>query len=289
MQQQHEIEPGILLQGLASEEKEEEEGGGRLEIVVDVRERALIAALRSRPELLLLDAENDDVTVRGLDVADVEIRDRGGRLLMLIERKTMGDLASSLADGRYHEQKHRIRSLADATGATPMYCIEGASSGFAFDGRFSASTCPPRIRGLVTSLLVRHRTLVAFTRDVADTAAFVLQATKTLRQRQQQQQQTSSSSSSYATVACRQAAAKKSANLDPAQCFLQQLCQVPGVSSGIAKNLAASYASMGDLVLALAALPDPKARRAALQRVPLVGPKISANVCAFVLGCADGQ
>jgi len=250
----------------------------RPSLIIDVRERALIDALRAPA-----DAAGVSFDVRQLDVADAEVRGVDGELLLLVERKTLPDLAGSLRDGRYHEQKRRLASLAAETGAAVAYVIEGGA--FSFDARMRpvSTLAPSRLQALVASLLVRHRTPAAFTRDVSDTAAFLLLAARLLREAPPKR---NGNLSGYAAAACRQAAAcapKKRDNVDPRQCFLQQLCQVPGVSAGIAANVAERYGSLGELVRTLSALPGDPERRKALREVPLVGPKLSEHLCRFLL------
>jgi ERCC4-type nuclease len=250
----------------------------KIRLVVDVRERALIEALTGPAA-----AAGIPVEVRQLDVADVEVR-TGSRLLLLVERKTLPDLASSLRDGRYHEQKRRLESAAGCHQAASdppccvCYVIEGGASGrFAFDGMLPSQwPVESRLQALLASLMVRHRTPAAFTRDVLDTAAFLLLSARLLGEQKKE--------TSYAAVACKQSAAasRKRDNVDPRQCFLHQLCQVPGVSAGIAAKIGEHYASMGHLVRALSALPDERQRLLELKKVPLVGPKLSEQICRFV-------
>ena len=55
------------------------------------------------------------VSRRRLDVGDVELTAESGTRRVVLERKTWTDLAKSLTDGRYAEQKMRL--LASAAGA----------------------------------------------------------------------------------------------------------------------------------------------------------------------------
>lgn len=66
-------------------------------------------------------------TVERLDVGDVAIRDQKGADLLLFERKTWMDLLSSLTDGRYKDQKHRLARFAQINpGCHVGYLIEGS-------------------------------------------------------------------------------------------------------------------------------------------------------------------
>lgn len=85
-------------------------------IVVDMRESALISGLQA--------AGASDVAVRNLAVGDVQIEDADGLPICIVERKTLLDLASSLNDGRYKEQAHRISS-SGLPADRVFYLIEG--------------------------------------------------------------------------------------------------------------------------------------------------------------------
>ena len=282
-------------------------------LVVDVRERALIAELaRSHPDV--------PVTTKALDVGDVQVhvdavaeteQPLGPRLV--IERKTHSDLAASIKDGRWSEQKRRM--LETAGRDRVAYVIEenavrcdgedgGAlPSAWAFvddgDGESTVSgparpSCHPasqpsqpshprhledaRASAAVLSLQVGYRLPVLFTRSVADTAELLVRIGTFLSR-----PRPIAHGTPYEAAACRASTAthsKKRENMDARQCFLQQLCQVPGVSHGIAVGIAATpgFGTMRDLARTLEALPAPKERSAALQKAPKVGKAIAERL-----------
>ena len=63
-----------------------------------------------------------------LNVGDVQITTETGEAV-IVERKTWHDLASSLRDGRYHNQKAAMVGAAEA-GATVLYVVEGGVRGW---------------------------------------------------------------------------------------------------------------------------------------------------------------
>ena len=297
-------------------------------IVVDNRERSLVATLRS----ISMTYDRMTVEVRPLDVGDVEVR-AGEQLLLVVERKTWADLSSSICDGRWAEQKRR---LVDTVGAERVaYVIEGGelpwgalgpvaplpsasacmASTYAFvdddaidDGHAQlpvaehlppvAAQLPvvaqhghgrggaemqPRVRGAMLSLAIGSSRLpVVRTRDVSDTAAFLMRAAEFLSS----DKDSSGSSGGYAGAACRAAAAafpKKRDNVDARQCYLQQLCQVPGISYAIATGIADTpgLESTRAFARTIESLPDAKARLASLQRAPKVGRAIAERLLAL--------
>ena len=84
--------------------------------VVDSRERDCIEFLPSWQ-------------VKTLPVADFIIGLSGEQILpgaILIERKRVDDLESSMRDGRYREQRTRLQEIASASGAHLLYILEGS-------------------------------------------------------------------------------------------------------------------------------------------------------------------
>ena len=87
-----------------------------MEIVIDNRERYLIQALVKTTHGMTL-------SVQTLDIGDIIVK-KNGVERMIIERKTLNDLASSIKDGRYHEQSLRLSQLA-TDNHNIVYLIEG--------------------------------------------------------------------------------------------------------------------------------------------------------------------
>ena len=142
----------------------------------------------------------------------------------------------------------------------------------------------PRVRGALLSMLigVSNRVPVIRTRDVSDTAAFLVKAAEFLTS----VDRGGGGGGGYAAAACRASTAvfpKKRDNVDVRQCFLQQLCQVPGVSFVLASSISdvMGVVSMRGLVNAMDGFQDNKARLEALQRVPKVGRKTAERILAF--------
>jgi ERCC4-type nuclease len=253
-----------------------------IRILVDTRERALADALESlsdctfRVDRKVLDvADIQIVAVRGLDSRP---DDEDEEVLLAIERKTGLDFAASVRDGRYHEQKRR---LVDAVGSDRVaYVLEGRM----MHTRRFVEWEDARVRGCLLSLLMKHRTPVVCTLDVVDTAAFIVAAAK-----QQQAIVLSPPSdkerTSYETLAVRAASACKRRNVDARMCFLQQLCQIPGISTVIANHIAESAGGatcMRQLFEWIDAQPDYASRVAALCTIPMIGPKTAANILTML-------
>jgi ERCC4-type nuclease len=87
---------------------------------IDNRERDLYDAVMETP--------NEAIVVRKevLLLGDVTITYKDD-LLCIVERKTVDDLMSSITDGRYEEQSHRLRHSSQLHPHNIVYVIEGMS------------------------------------------------------------------------------------------------------------------------------------------------------------------
>ena len=81
-------------------------------MIIDIRERRLSNAIGFQH------------TIKQLDLGDVHIKD-GENVVCIIERKTVSDLAASIKDGRYEEQKQRLLSHRSQYGTNIVYIVEG--------------------------------------------------------------------------------------------------------------------------------------------------------------------
>ena len=84
-------------------------------IIIDSREHKIIKEL----EIRLGDKYKDMVKVEMLSIGDILVGD------MVIERKTLEDLASSIIDGRYTEQSIRLEECRQENNNKIYYFIEG--------------------------------------------------------------------------------------------------------------------------------------------------------------------
>jgi ERCC4-type nuclease len=84
-------------------------------IEVDIREHQLIQLLQQHDT-----TEQPQVTTSTLEVGDIII---GGSII--IERKSVADLYSSIIDGRYEEQGYRLSNLSTFHKHNIVYLIEG--------------------------------------------------------------------------------------------------------------------------------------------------------------------
>ena len=70
-----------------------------MQFIIDNREKELKDYFKN----------NDNIKFENLDIGDIVIKDND-KIIMMIERKTLEDLSASIKDGRYKEQKIRLKS-----------------------------------------------------------------------------------------------------------------------------------------------------------------------------------
>jgi ERCC4-type nuclease len=94
-----------------------------MKIVIDYRENKLIRALNS---LFEVNEKLKDIIIlnENLEIGDIIIKDDNDNIKIIIERKTIDDLLSSIKDGRYSEQSLRLNSV-EHHNHNIIYLIEG--------------------------------------------------------------------------------------------------------------------------------------------------------------------
>ena len=95
--------------------------------------------------------------LENLPLGDFLFEDDENNVLLIIERKTISDLVSSIIDGRYHEQKDRL--LSNYEPSKIMYIIEGNI----------VSNTKVNILSAMIGLTVRDRITVLCTNNLDET------------------------------------------------------------------------------------------------------------------------
>ena len=142
-------------------------------IKIDYREKKLIPIIQS------MNVEynfNIPIEINNLPLGDIIICDKMGNEKLIIERKTLNDLAASLRDGRYSEQSFRLENNS-LHNHNIMFLIEGDIH--RYSGKYSkipASTLQ------VTMFCIQYFKGFSLnkTRDVVETAEYILRAANKL-------------------------------------------------------------------------------------------------------------
>ena len=95
--------------------------------------------------------ENIKIKVENLKLGDIIISDAGDNELLLFERKSLNDLASSIKDGRYAEQSFRLGGYESVPNHNIVYIIEGDLSKWKENAKYG---CKSRVakKTLITSM-----------------------------------------------------------------------------------------------------------------------------------------
>jgi len=213
-----------------------------INIKIDNRENNLFSILKDRD----LDIYNDKINIikEQLDIGDIHISFSFNDIsyLYIYERKTYNDLLSSIKDGRYKEQKIRLKT---SNANSINYIIEGDNI---------TSTKNKNNQKIITSsyihMLYRDNINVLFTLNIDDTATFLLLlVTKIIDKPENFISNNNNLNCEYIDI-CK-IKTQKNKNIDKNTCYLLQLSQIPSISKEISKNISNVYPSLVSLITAL--------------------------------------
>jgi ERCC4-type nuclease len=214
-----------------------------IELFIDNREHTLIEILRPAFEL----AKLPPFQIKPLDVGDIQIW-RGGVPYIIIERKTIADLASSLASGRYREQKARLLSQRDAAAGAArqhvIYLIEGQFT-VPMNKKFHGGFTETAIMSTLTRAMFKDGLHVIQVPTATATASWIQSLYQRLVKEPTEFEGESAlqSAGGYAglLVGC------KRDNVTPDICFKVMLAAIPGVSAKCAESIAGRWPTMAQL------------------------------------------
>jgi len=130
----------------------------KIKIVCDTRER--VSQINQELNNLSNDSFEVEVVVEQLSLGDYQLSDQ-----VLIERKTIADLESSIIDGRIFSQ---LDNLSEKV-SKPGLIVEGVLNFSDNDNRINNKS----LIGLITSIGLNYRIPIFFTRNQKETALFL--------------------------------------------------------------------------------------------------------------------
>jgi ERCC4-type nuclease len=104
-----------------------------------------------------------------LDLGDIVLCDNNDEIILLFERKSVADLASSIQDGRYKEQSSRLNSFS-LNNHNIIYIIEGNIDRVNSKTRIKPNT----LKSAVVSLNLNKEFSILNTNSIDDTARWIL-------------------------------------------------------------------------------------------------------------------
>lgn len=239
----------------------------KVKMILDNREHKLISLI-----------PNTDV--KNLDNGDVHFM-LDDQLVLIVERKTISDLSSSVKDGRYREQKARL-ILKSRENIKIMYIIEDdkPKKYSSYNHNLKNST----ILSCIVNTMVRDGLFVHTTRSVEDTAEFLNKLSSQLKKNGKHILENGKNSEEQKFDYINSLNQKKKENVNKNMCFINQLCQIPGVSAKIGELIANEYICMSDLVRCYETIKDPETM---LRDLPIndkrnLGPCLSKRIYEYL-------
>jgi len=188
-----------------------------MELVIDHRETKL-------KELF---SNEDDICYENLEYGDVIFK-YDKKDIIVIERKTLTDLAASIKDGRLRNQK--LLLLSKVSRDNLYYVIEGGLD-FSDNDSYVSGISKKALITSVLNTMIRDGIKTLQTKNLQDTANLILSMRKRLVEHPEKY-----------TTACIMEKQVLKAPTD--NIFQRQLMQIPGISNTISKVLLAKYESM---------------------------------------------
>jgi ERCC4-type nuclease len=190
-------------------------------------------------ESLKAELGEDAVQRQRLNVGDVQITTETGEAV-IVERKTWHDLASSLRDGRYHNQKAAMVGAAEA-GATVLYVVEGGVRGWHGVTKCGDLIVPnSQLEAAIAKTAVRDNVPVLRTANVQHTKDLVVYLAKQLVAGELQ----------HKPVVAEPVKKRHTRDLDGATLFTHLISNVPGMSAAKATAVSKSFGCFADLAAA---------------------------------------
>ena len=117
-----EIESEEVVEDVKAEASENNKKG--IKIVIDCREKSLFQKCKQLLDKQSLKFKNIFLCSKNLELGDIIITNLSDKELIIIERKTLNDLLSSIKDNRYREQGFRLDKY-NHPNHNIVYMIEG--------------------------------------------------------------------------------------------------------------------------------------------------------------------
>ena len=213
---------------------------------VDYREKKLLKLLESLKNMY--NFEKIIISCENLELGDFIICDDDGREKLIIERKSLSDLASSIKDGRYAEQSFRLNNY-NFHNHNIQYIIEGDLRYWEkYGGKYNKM---PVKTFYVTmfSLFYYKGFSVMRTLNLTETAEYLLNvADKMSRDKKISYYDTSGNKTTDIKDYCSVVSKVKKDNITPDNIGEIMLSQLPGISTNIAKVIINKFGSLYELI-----------------------------------------
>lgn len=250
----------------------------KIKIIIDNREKDIIQLFKVT-DFKFKNNELIEIAYDNLDIGDFHIK-VDEQLAIVIERKTLADLAASIKDGRYKEQKARMKAV-NIPNHYKMYLIEGevyAEDSLDKNSKF-VSCNGIAISTIISSIVntyLRDGLSIYKTKNINATAKFLAKIFEKMPEFGNNVLNNSQSISSIGQSNEQETdeymsglKLKKKENMTGIACYISQLAQITGVSYNIAKSISEKFNSLIDLSLAYLGLEEDKDREMLLADIKI--------------------
>ena len=225
-----------------------------MKIILDERESALWTKMTNTDIKLVL-------SKCVLPLGDISIRTDNDEEIILLERKSLQDLLSSIKDGRYAEQSHRLQHSTGIHSHNIVYIIEGIMSQCSNKERkmiYSAMTTLSIFKGFSVIRTSGVQETADWISAMADKINRELEKGKTMRflrpssdsnpDTNKQPEELDTNLQQVIPEYCSVVKKVKKDNLTPENMGQMILCQIPSISSVSAIAIMEKYKSISQLM-----------------------------------------
>uniref|UniRef100_A0A6C0CR71 ERCC4 domain-containing protein n=1 Tax=viral metagenome TaxID=1070528 RepID=A0A6C0CR71_9ZZZZ len=214
-----------------------------MKLLIDNREKKVIPLIKALNNDLEL---NIDIEVSMLPLGDFIIQDNDCDIV-IFERKSLSDLASSTKDGRYNEQSFRL-SNQSLHNHNIVYVIEGDLN--RYNPKFTRVPKTTLINAMISLQYYKGFSVVR-TNSMLETSEFILRyiskITKSKKKPFYSENNKSLDNSNY----CQVVSKVKKNNITPENIGEIILSQIPGVSAKVSMGIMKHFTSLHDLLTKL--------------------------------------
>jgi crossover junction endonuclease MUS81 len=224
-----------------------------MNLIIDTRERKIIELLKNENKI--------KYEIKQLDIGDFIFEDlKNEKNNIIIERKSIQDLLSSIVDGRYKEQKMRL--LASCYNI--MYIIEGHIE----DDKVYSAIVSMSLEGIN----------VIHTNNLEKTVHVIYKLYEKLLKNGFNNANNKKNDYSTVVKVC------KKKNITPSICAIVQLSQIPGISNKTATLIIDMYETMSNLVLQFEKQSPSMLSEIKINEKRRLGNKKSCDIYNFLFG-----
>ena len=228
-----------------------------IELIIDTREQKILKYIKDLPF----------ITVSQLDIGDIHYR-INGKTVYIIERKTLEDLSHSIKDGRFREQKIRLKKCL-FQDINIIYLIEGY-----LDQKYYINQKRCKVFGLPlntiigtqTNIILRDMMQVHKTSCLEESILFLLDFYKKLKTHCEKYMNNDKNKNMEASYVDNIHISKKK-NMNKYNCTIIQLAQIPGVSVHMAKAIILECKSLKNLCDAYSNFEEEKEKEKLLETI----------------------